>query len=195
MPAALATMRSAPLSFIIFTNIRRAATSGRSPRRAGRSGSHRAWRSSRSGLPAGIGRFVIRPDAAQRSDMLAGALGEAARARTIAAYRAYRLSATKALRGEAEASLPPPLLDACDDCHSARRAGLAMTAEAHSKMAEESERLAADSVDLEKARRRLGGDRRDRHWTEARDGCSARRVWRDTGLVTKGRAGLVSSAS
>ena len=82
--------------------------------------------------------------------LLADALGEAARARTIAAYRAYRLSATKALRGEAEASLPLPLLDACDDCHSARRAGAAMSAEAQSAMVEESERLAANSVNVEK---------------------------------------------
>ena len=82
-------------------------------------------------------------------DALADALGEAARARTIAAYRAYRLSATKALRVEAEASLPLELLRACDDCHSSRRAGQAMAAEAHSALMEESEQLATDAVDLE----------------------------------------------
>ena len=42
---------------------------------------------------------------------------------TAAAYRAYRLSTTKALRTEAERSLPPALLAALDQCHAARRAG------------------------------------------------------------------------
>ena len=96
--------------------------------------------------------WTVRDPAACRAalDLLADALGEAARARTIAAYRAYRLSATKALRGEAEASLPPALLDACDDCHTARRARQTMTDEAHIALVEESEQLATDAVDLEK---------------------------------------------
>ena len=80
-------------------------------------------------------------------DRLDRALGEAARARTIAAYRAYRLSATKALRGEAEASLPPLLLEALDECHSARRAGVSIPADAQAMLAGECERLAAASVD------------------------------------------------
>jgi hypothetical protein len=78
---------------------------------------------------------------------LAHALGEAGRARTAAAYRAYRLSATKALRAEAEASLPPALLIAFDQCHAARRAGHQYAAEARLALADESERLADAAVD------------------------------------------------
>ena len=81
---------------------------------------------------------------------LARALGDAARARTIAVYREYRLSATKALRGEAEASLPPSLLQALDECHSARRSHLPMTEEALGLLTEESERLAAAAVDWDR---------------------------------------------
>lgn len=93
-------------------------------------------------------RWTVRDPAAAHLALqrLACALGEAARARTIAAYRAYRLSSTKALRGEAEASLPPSLLQALDACHLARRAGASMPAEDQIAMAEECERLAAASV-------------------------------------------------
>ena len=51
----------------------------------------------------------------------ANALGEVSRARCAAAYLAYRLSATPALRGEAEQRLNPLLLEALDQCHAARR--------------------------------------------------------------------------
>jgi hypothetical protein len=97
-------------------------------------------------------QWTVRDPAGCRAalDLLAGALGDAARARTIAAYRAYRLSATKALRGEAEASLSPTLLQAFDECHSTRRAKMAMTADAQGILAEESERLAVGSVDCER---------------------------------------------
>jgi hypothetical protein len=77
---------------------------------------------------------------------LADAFGEAGRARTAAAYRAYRLSATKALRAEAELSLPPALLVAFDQCHAARRAGEEFAAQARLAMAEESERLVEAAV-------------------------------------------------
>jgi len=91
---------------------------------------------------------VRNPDGARHAlDVLAHALGEAARLRTIAAYRAYRLSTTKALRGEAEARLPASLLEAFDECHAARREGLMMTTEALGLLSEESERLAEAAVD------------------------------------------------
>ena len=78
------------------------------------------------------------------------ALGETGTTRTIAAYRAYRLSATKALRSEAEASLPSSLLQGLDGCHTARRADVVMTVEAVSAMAEESRRFAEAATDHEK---------------------------------------------
>jgi hypothetical protein len=93
-------------------------------------------------------QWMVRdPDGARAAlEELARALGEVARARTIAAYRAYRLSATKALRGEAEASLPQSLLQALDECHSARRAVSAISDETQAVMAEESERHASAST-------------------------------------------------
>lgn len=93
--------------------------------------------------------WTVRGSAAARLALrgLAHALGEAARARTIAAYRAYRLSSTKALRGEAEASLPTSLLQALDACHLARRAGVSMPVDDQIAMAGECERLAAASID------------------------------------------------
>jgi len=105
---------------------------------------------------------------------LAEALGAAAQVRAIAAYRAYRLSATKALRAEAERSLPPALLAALDQCHAARRAGEDLPSDARLMLADESERLAEAAVDrddldaawalidssgLRQAARRLIGDR------------------------------------
>jgi hypothetical protein len=77
---------------------------------------------------------------------LADELGEAGRARTAVAYRAYRLSATKALRAEAEQSLPSLLLELLDQCHAARRAGHEFAVEARLALAVESERLAEAAV-------------------------------------------------
>ena len=82
------------------------------------------------------------------------AIGEAARARTVAAYRAYRLSATPPLWAEAELSLAPPLLSALTLCHAARREGVELSAEAREALARECETLAAaasDSAQLEEA--------------------------------------------
>lgn len=76
-------------------------------------------------------------------DQLAEALGEAARARAVVAYRAYRVSATRALRDEAEASLAPTLLDLLDQCHAARRDGVGLSPELQQALADESEQLAA----------------------------------------------------
>lgn len=80
-------------------------------------------------------------------NLLADALGEAARVRAEAAYRAYRLSATPALRGEAEEKILPALLALLDQCHSARRSGEDLSAEAQRSLADESERFAAAAVD------------------------------------------------
>ena len=71
-------------------------------------------------------RTASRGEARAALDGLAMALGEAARDRAATAYRAYRLSATKALRSEAEQALSPALLAALDRCHDARRGGAAM---------------------------------------------------------------------
>ncbi len=80
-------------------------------------------------------------------ELLAQAFGATTRARAAAAYRAYRLSATAALRSEAELSLAPALLDALDECHAARRARIDLPAEAQRALAEESKRLAEEAVD------------------------------------------------
>ena len=90
---------------------------------------------------------VNREQARQALELLAEAIGEAARVRAAAAYRAYRLSTTKALRAEAEQNLSPALLAAFDRSHAARRAGDDLPPEARLALAEESERLAAAAVD------------------------------------------------
>ena len=143
-----------------------------------------------------IGRWgwtaAARSEARAGLDMLGQALGEHARDRTAAAYRAYRLSATAALRGEAGLRVPVTLLEMLDNCHAARRAGASMTDKARRVLAEESEAAAAgDSGALDAARAaidatRLGGaarklvgpeamaradrvaDRRGAAWAEAR---------------------------
>jgi hypothetical protein len=70
---------------------------------------------------------------------LAEALGEMARARCAAAYRAYRLSATPALRSEAERLLPADLLKALARCHAARRGGKAASGDDIASLVAESE--------------------------------------------------------
>jgi len=138
-------------------------------------------------------RAVNRDQARRALQLLAETLGEARQARAAAAYRGYRLSATKALRAEAERSLSPALLDALDQCHLARRVGDDPAPEARLLLlAEESECLAVEAVDrvaldaawavmdrtsLRRAARRLLGDqalaraaardeRRGRVWVE-----------------------------
>lgn len=78
---------------------------------------------------------------------LAEALGEESRARCAAAYLAYRLSATPALRSVAEQRLPPALLQALDECHASRRSGEAVSAELISLLAEQSGTHALGVVD------------------------------------------------
>jgi hypothetical protein len=75
-------------------------------------------------------------------EVLTGVLGEVSRERTIAAYRAYRLSATKALRTKADEHLPPELLIALDRCHVARREEEKLSVEITLTLAGESERFA-----------------------------------------------------
>lgn len=72
----------------------------------------------------------------------AEALGEASRARCAEAYFAYRMSATPALRSEAEHQLPPALLEALEHCHASRRAGEAGSVEIIAALVRESELLA-----------------------------------------------------
>jgi hypothetical protein len=76
---------------------------------------------------------------------LAEALGEASRARCAAAYLAYRLSATRALRSEAEQRLPEELLTLLDQCHSARRSGSPV--DIGDRLTEASERHAHSATD------------------------------------------------
>lgn len=136
-------------------------------------------------------RAAARNEAKAALDRLAAAIGEGARERAATAYRAYRLSATKALRGEAEQVLPPALLAALDRCHDARRGGTAMTAGERDNLAEASAALAAypsaldaawTAIDATRigaaARRRLGPAamaRADR--TAARRGAAWAEAW------------------
>ena len=136
-------------------------------------------------------RAAARSEAKIALDGLAAAIGEGARERAATAYRAYRLSATKALRGEAEQALPPALLGALDCCHDARRGGAAMSERERDALADASVAVAADPCALEAAwaaidatrigaaaRRRLGpaaiaradrtAVRRGAAWAEAR---------------------------
>ncbi len=122
-----------------------------------------------------LGWAMRNPEVARLAlEKLGRALGEAGQNRTAAAYRAYRMSATPALRGQAEQGLPTALLSALDRCHVARRAGDAVASELIDALAEESERLAMASVDpkvldaawaaidatgLKRAARRLLGDK------------------------------------
>jgi hypothetical protein len=106
-------------------------------------------------------------------ESLAEALGQAGKARAMAAHRAYRLTATAALREEADAHLPAALLGALDECHAARRAGTDLAPDARQLLAALTEEFAAAAVDqdaldaawaaadqtsLSRAARRLLGD-------------------------------------
>jgi hypothetical protein len=91
-----------------------------------------------------IGR---RDEARAALDLLAEALGQASRARAALAYRAYRLTATAALRGKAEEILPSGLLGVVDQCHAARRAATDLCETAIDALHEESEQLAKSAAD------------------------------------------------
>ena len=88
-----------------------------------------------------------REEARQALGLFERAIGEAARARTAAAYRAYRLSATPPLWVEAERSLAPSLLSALALCHAARRERSALADEACEQLGAECEALASAAVD------------------------------------------------
>ena len=96
------------------------------------------------------GWLLARRDQARHAiGRLAEAMGEESRARCAAAYLAYRLSATPALRNVAEQRLPADLLHALDLCHAARRSDEAVCAEIASLLAEQSETYALAAVDRE----------------------------------------------
>jgi len=115
-----------------------------------------------------------REQARETLALLANAVGEASRARCAAGYRAYRLSATPALRAEAEVRLPAELLALLEHSHAARRTGQAASADAMHCLGELSEEFAAAAVDqralasawdaidatgLKRSARRLLGDK------------------------------------
>jgi len=78
---------------------------------------------------------------------LAQRVGEGSQARCVAAYRAYRMTASAPLTGEAERLLAPCLFDALRQCHGARRSGEAMAGSDRQSLYSESEALAASCVD------------------------------------------------
>lgn len=82
-------------------------------------------------------------------DELERALGEASRARCVAAYNAYRLAGTHSLRDEAERIVPADLLQLLAACHSARRSGDAVSGHDIASLFEESEALAVAAVEAE----------------------------------------------
>jgi hypothetical protein len=91
--------------------------------------------------------FSRREEAKAALAQLAEVMGAASRARCAAAYFAYRLSATPALRSEAEQRLPAELLCALDQCHAARRSREAVSGEVMSLLAEQSEFQVAEAED------------------------------------------------
>jgi hypothetical protein len=93
--------------------------------------------------------FSRRDEAKWALAQLTQQLGEASRARCAAAYLAYRLSATTALRPEAEQRLPPSLLEAFEQCHAARRAREAVSPELVSSLADQSEAHSIAAVDAQ----------------------------------------------
>lgn len=88
-----------------------------------------------------------RDEAKQALAQLAEAIGGASQARCAAAYRAYRQSATAALRCDAEARLPLDLLEALDECHGARRSGEAVSGTTAAQLGVLSEQLAGAATD------------------------------------------------
>jgi hypothetical protein len=90
-----------------------------------------------------------RAEASAALRMLADSIGEASRLRCAAAYRAYRLAATPALRSAAEDRLPADLLAALDDCHAARRSDSGPSADGPQLLAEHSDAHACAAVDAE----------------------------------------------
>ena len=88
-----------------------------------------------------------REEAGNALNLFEQGIGEAARARTAAAYCAYRMSATPPLWAEAERSLAPSLLTALSLCHAARREKTDMLGEDRDALAAECEAAASLAVD------------------------------------------------
>lgn len=102
-------------------------------------------------LRRSIGRWGWTSSRRERADaavgQLAHAIGETGRARSFAAYSAYRLSATPALRAEAEQRLPADMLAGLDRCHLARRSGEEVPIEVREALVTAVELAAAAAVD------------------------------------------------
>ena len=79
---------------------------------------------------------------------LGSALGEALTVRCAAAYRAYRLSGTQALRQEAERALQPEFLLALDRGHADRRSGTTTEPGRNDELFDWCERVASAAVDV-----------------------------------------------
>ena len=93
--------------------------------------------------------YPRREQAKAALEQLAAALGDASQLRCTAAYFAYRLSATPALREEAEQRLPPQLLLALESSHQARRAGESAPVEQVANLESESESHADAAADVD----------------------------------------------
>jgi hypothetical protein len=125
-----------------------------------------------------IGRWgwlIPRKDEARAAlASLRRALGEASMARCAAAYRAYRLSGTQALRDEAERVLAPDLLEVLDRGHAVRRTGDSADPALQNQLLAHCEAIADATVDgtalaaawtaisaspLKRAARKMLGDR------------------------------------
>lgn len=88
-----------------------------------------------------------RAEAEAAIEHLADAAGEAARLRAIAAYSAYRMTATQALREDVATRLHPVMVELLERCHAARRVGSALPLEEQLALADEAEALASAAVD------------------------------------------------
>jgi hypothetical protein len=87
-----------------------------------------------------------RAEAKAGLDRLRSTLGEAARARCAAAYRAYRITATPALAGEAAQLVGEPLAGLLGSIHAARRAGESVDAATRRELVVLSEQAEASTV-------------------------------------------------
>jgi hypothetical protein len=96
--------------------------------------------------------FSRRVEVKRALAQLAEVMGEESRARCSAAYLAYRLSATAALRNEAEQRLGPAFLNILDRCHDARRSRQNVSGELIASLAEQSELHAGAATDADPTR-------------------------------------------
>ena len=81
---------------------------------------------------------------------LANAVGEVARLRTIAVYRAYRVTGTPALCDEIDASMGADLAASLAQCHATRRSGSEMSEAERQLLAHQCEQSAASAVAIVK---------------------------------------------